>query len=389
MTILPGGPNANHRLSLIAGRIEFYMSANTLQAFDAVSQNIPTVSVAAIFQKDPQVLIAHPGSGFDSFEKLQGRILLIGAGGRVTYWPFLRKKYGLKDEQLRPYNFQMAPFLANPNAVQQGFLSSEPYSIAQALGREPEVMLIADAGFSAYQTTIAISRKLAQEKKDLVQRFVDATLEGWAQYLRGGAATDAANAMIKRDNPDQTDDRIAYAIKVLNQRGIVMSGDALTGGIGAYALGVDQQLHAEAEKQHSGQPGNHRLGMMSMLSADNANITARDIVSFLKQIRRNISGPLLIVWDKGTVHDRSKDVRDYLAKHPEIHTERFPSYAPELNPVELIWSTTKYGRMANFTPVNTNQLRSRLCEEMARLRNRKDLLASFIQHALPDLRLWG
>ena len=136
-------------------------------------------------------------------------------------------------------------------------------------------------------------------------------------------------------------------------------------------------------------PGNHRLGMMSMLSADNANITARDIVSFLKQIRRNISGPLLIVWDKGTVHDRSKDVRDYLAKHPEIHTEKFPSYAPELNPVELIWSTTKYGRMANFTPVNTNQLRSRLCEEMARLRNRKDLLASFIQHALPDLRLWG
>ena len=227
-----GGPNLNIGQLLLAGRVDMIMS-NSFEAFTFVREGAPFFTIAAIFQKDPQVLIAHPGSGFDSFEKLKGRILLIGAGGRVTYWPFLRKKYGLKDEQLRPYNFQMAPFLANPNTVQQGFLSSEPYSIAQALGREPEVMLIADAGFSAYQTTIAISRKLAQEKKDLIQRFVDATLEGWAQYLRGGPATDAANAMIKRDNPDQTDDRIAYAVKVLNRHGIVMSGDALTGGIGA------------------------------------------------------------------------------------------------------------------------------------------------------------
>lgn len=228
----PGGPSLNIGQLLLAGRVDMIMS-NSFEAFTYVREGAPFFTIASIFQKDPQVLIAHPGSGFDSFEKLKGRILLIGAGGRVTYWPYLRKKYGLKDEQLRPYNFQMAPFLANPNAVQQGFLSSEPYSIAQALGREPEVMLLADAGFSAYQTTIAISRKLAQEKKDLIQRFVDATLEGWAQYLKGGPATEAANAMIKRDNPDQTDDRIAYAIKVLNQRGIVMSGDAFTGGIGA------------------------------------------------------------------------------------------------------------------------------------------------------------
>ena len=228
----PGGPSLNIGQLLLAGRVDMIMS-NSFEAFTYVREGAPFFTIASIFQKDPQVLIAHPGSGFDSFEKLKGRILLIGAGGRVTYWPYLRKKYGLKDEQLRPYNFQMAPFLANPNAVQQGFLSSEPYSIAQALGREPEVMLLADAGFSAYQTTIAISRKLAQERKDLIQRFVDATLEGWAQYLKGGPATEAANAMIKRDNPEQTDDRIAYAIKVLNQRGIVMSGDAFTGGIGA------------------------------------------------------------------------------------------------------------------------------------------------------------
>ena len=227
-----GGPSLNIGQLLLNGRVDMIMS-NSFEAFTYVREGAPFFTIAAIFQKDPQVLIGHPGSGFDGFEKLKGRTLLIGNGGRVTYWPFLKKKYGLRDEQLRPYTFNMAPFLADKNAVQQGFLSSEPYSIAQALGRPPEVLLIADAGFSAYQTTIAISRKMAAEKKDLVQRFVDATLEGWAQYLEGGPATAAANDLIKKHNPDQTDDRIAYALKVLNERGIVMSGDARSDGIGA------------------------------------------------------------------------------------------------------------------------------------------------------------
>ena len=227
-----GGPSLNIGQLLLTGRVDMIMS-NSFEAFTYVREGAPFYTIAAIFQKDPQVLIGHPGSGLDGFERLKGRPILIGNGGRVTYWPFLRKKYGLRDEQLRPYTFNMAPFLADPNAVQQGFLSSEPYSIGQVLGRPPEVLLIADAGFSAYQTTIAISARMAAQKKDLVQRFVDASLKGWAQYLVGGPATDAANALIKKHNPDQTDDRIAYAIKVLNERGIVLSGDALRDGIGA------------------------------------------------------------------------------------------------------------------------------------------------------------
>jgi NitT/TauT family transport system substrate-binding protein len=227
-----GGPSLNISQLLLSGRVDMVMS-NSFEAFTYVREQAPFFTIAAIFQKDPQVLIGHPGSGFMSFDKLRGRTLLISNGGRVTYWPYLRKKYGLSDVQVRPYNFNMAPFLADPNSVQQGFLSSEPYSIQQALGKPPEVMLIADAGFSAYQTTVAISRKLAGEKKELIQRFVDASLEGWAQYLKGGPAIEAANALIKQANPEQTDDRIAYAIKVLNERGIVLSGEALNGGIGA------------------------------------------------------------------------------------------------------------------------------------------------------------
>lgn len=231
LELRPGGPSLNIGQMLLAGRVDMTMS-NSFEAFTYVREQAPFFTIASIFQKDPQVMIAHPGTGFDSFEKMRGRPLLISNGSRSTFWPYLRKKYGLSDAQLRPYNFNMAPFLTDPRAIQQGFVTSEAYSIAKALGKEPEVLLIADAGFSAYQTTIAISRKLAREKKELIQRFVDATLEGWAQYLKGGPATDAANALIKKDNPEQTDDRIRHAIKELNARGIVRSGDALSGGIG-------------------------------------------------------------------------------------------------------------------------------------------------------------
>jgi len=221
---------------LLAGRVDMIMS-NSFEAFTYVREQAPFFTIASIFQKDPQVMIAHPGTGFDSFEKMKGRPLLISNGSRSTFWPYLRKKYGLTDAQLRPYNFNMAPFLVDPQAIQQGFVTSEVYSIAQALGKQPEVLLIADAGFSAYQTTIAISRKLASEKREVIQRFVDATREGWAQYLEGGPAIEAANALIKRDNPEQTDDRIKHAVRELNARGIVRSGDALTGGIGAMSDG--------------------------------------------------------------------------------------------------------------------------------------------------------
>ena len=178
------------------------------------------------------MLIAHAGVGNDSFEKLKGKTILVGAVGRVTYWPFLKAKYGYSDEQLKPYTFNLAPFLADKNLVQQGFISSEPYAMRQA-GADPVPLLIADARDDNYNTTFSTSRKLVTEKKDLVQRFITASLEGWAQYLKGGAAIEGANALIKKDNPEMTDDKIAYAIKVMNESGMVLSGDALTLGIGA------------------------------------------------------------------------------------------------------------------------------------------------------------
>ena len=226
-----GGPQQNPSQLLLGGRVDMIM-ASAFEGLNYVKENLPFLCIAAIFQKDPQVLISHPNVGNDTLAELKGKPILIGAAGRTSYWPFLRAKFGYTDDQIRPYTFNMAPFLADKNISQQGFLSAEPYAIMQA-GVNPVVHLLADAGFENYQTTINISRKMMEEKKDLVQRFVNASLEGWAEYMKGGPANEAANAIIKKDNPEMSDDKIAYAIKVMNEKGIVRSGDALKLGIGA------------------------------------------------------------------------------------------------------------------------------------------------------------
>lgn len=225
-----GGPQQNPSQLLLGGRVDMIMS-NSFEGINYAKENLPFLVIAAIFQKDPQVIISHPGVGHDKLENLKGKPILIGAGGRNSYWPFLKAKFGFTDEQARPYTFNMGPFLADKQLSQQGFLSSEPYAIMQA-GVQPVVHLLADAGFDNYQTTINVSRKMVDEKKDVVQRFITASLEGWAEYLKGGPAIAGANALIRKDNPDMTDDKLAYALKVMNEKGIVKSGDALKLGIG-------------------------------------------------------------------------------------------------------------------------------------------------------------
>ena len=226
----PGGPQVNHAQLLAAGVLDFNIASNSFVPLNYVQQNIPMVAVAAIFQKDPSVLIAHPGQGSDSLAALKGKPIMIGSDTRVTSWQFLKQKFGYTDDQIRPYAFSVAPFLADPHAIQQGYLASEPFTIAKA-GVKPVVMLLADAGYSSYGALIETSQKLVRDNPDLVQRFVDASIEGWYSYLYGDPGP--ANALIKRDNPEMTDELLANARETMKEYGIVDSGDAKTDGIGA------------------------------------------------------------------------------------------------------------------------------------------------------------
>jgi NitT/TauT family transport system substrate-binding protein len=231
VTIVPGGPNANNRILLIAGKIDFYLSANTLQGFDAVAQNVPTVEVAAMFQKDPQVFIAHPDQGIDKFADLKKLTLFVSKEGMATYYQWLKADFGFRDEQAKPYTFNPQPFLADKNSAMQGYVTSEPFAIEKAAKFTPKIFLLADQGFSAYSTLIETRRELVDKKPDLVQRFVDASIIGWMNYIYGDNRP--ANAAIKKQNPEMSDELLAYSVAEMKEHGIVDSGDALTLGVGA------------------------------------------------------------------------------------------------------------------------------------------------------------
>lgn len=227
--IVPGGPQVNNRALMLAGKIQFHMGGDMLQAFSAVQEGIPVVSVAAIFQKHPQVILAHPGKA-SSFEDLKNLTLLIGDNGFNSYYRWMIADYGFTVEQRKPYTFNPAPFLADENVGMQGYLSSEPYVVAKEGGFVPDVFLIADAGYSTYATTIETMADTIANKPEVVSCFVDGSIKGWYNYLYGDPS--AANELIKSDNPEMTDDKIAYAIDRMLAVGIVDSGDALTSGIG-------------------------------------------------------------------------------------------------------------------------------------------------------------
>jgi NitT/TauT family transport system substrate-binding protein len=231
VTIVPGGPNVNNRILLPVGKIDFFLSANTLQAFDALEQNVPTVEVAALFQKDPQVFIVHPDQGIEKFADLKKLTLFVSKEGIASYYQWLKADYGFTDAQVKPYTFNPQPFLADKKSAMQGYVTSEPYAIATAANFTPEVFLLADQGFSAYSTLIETRRDLVDKKPDVVQRFVDASIIGWYTYLYGNNS--AANAVIKKQNPEMTDDLLAYSVAAMKKYGIVDSGDALKLGVGA------------------------------------------------------------------------------------------------------------------------------------------------------------
>ena len=230
--IQQGGPQANNRPLLAVGKIDFLMAGNLLLSFDNVKNGVPTVVVASIFQKDPQAIFAHPNQGYDKFSELaKAPVAFISKDGQFSFWQWMKAEHGFKDENLKPYVFNVGPFLADKKSVQQGYSISEPVSIKAQAGFDPVVHLLADNGFSTYSTTIETRADLVKNKPEMVQKFVDASLIGWNNYLYGD--NKAANELIKKANPEATDAGIAGSIELMKKLGIVDSGEALQNGIGA------------------------------------------------------------------------------------------------------------------------------------------------------------
>ncbi len=232
VTIMQGGPQTNGGLFLLMGKIQFYMGGDLIGEFLTADQNLPNVVVAAEFQKDPQAFMSHPGVGLDKWTDLpKASTAFVSQSGLNSFYAWMRTVWGFSNENVKPYNFNSAPFIADKHSIQQAYVTSEPFGIEREGGFKPNVFLLHDYGLAGYATTILTQRDLAQKRPDLVQRFVDASAIGWYHYLYGDNRQ--ANALIKKDNPEMTDDQIAYSIAKMKEYGIVDSGDALKLGIGA------------------------------------------------------------------------------------------------------------------------------------------------------------
>jgi NitT/TauT family transport system substrate-binding protein len=231
VTIRMGGPQVNPDQSIASGIVDAQMSSGSFGALFMVQQSIPVQAVAAYFQKDPQVLISHPGVGEDTLTEMKGKPIMISSAARTGYWLFLKARFGFTDEQIRPYNFSMAPFLADPHAIQQGFVSSEPYQIEKQSHQKPVVNLLADNGYSSYSNVVLMQTKMIHDHPDVVRNFIEASTEGWYDFMYGDAKP-GIDAILAA-NPDMTRDTVLAAIATMKQYGIVDSGDSLTMGIGA------------------------------------------------------------------------------------------------------------------------------------------------------------
>jgi NitT/TauT family transport system substrate-binding protein len=232
VTIIPGGPQSNGALMLLFGKIQFFMGGDMIGDLLSAEAKLPLVAVAAEFQKSPQIFMSHPGEGLDKWQDLpRAKTAYVGAGAINTFYAWMKLVYGFKDEKIRPYNFNSAPFIMNKGAIQQGYLTAEPYEIEKQGHFKPNVFLLSDYGYDTYSTLIETNRDILEKNPDLVQRFVNASAIGWYHYLYGDNSK--ANAMIKAENPDIADDQIAFSIEQLKKYGVVDSGDTLKLGVGA------------------------------------------------------------------------------------------------------------------------------------------------------------
>lgn len=231
VTLLQGGPGINVPQLLVTNTIDFGIGSNSFIPINMVEAGAPGKAVMAVFQKDPQTLITHPRDDIKSIADMKGHPIMISDATITSFWIWLRAEFGFEDTQIRKYNYNLAPFIVDKNAIQQGYLSAEPFLIEKEGGFVPKVFLLSDAGYPSYATMVLARNEMISGEPEVVQAFVDASIRGWYDYLYGDPAP--GNALIKRDNPEVDDATIVQAIAKMKSYGLADSGEALENGIGA------------------------------------------------------------------------------------------------------------------------------------------------------------
>lgn len=239
VVIRQGGPGVNIPQLLGAGAVAFGMGSSSFMPLNMVRAGVGAKAVMAVFQKSPEILMTHPRPDIKNLADMRGKPIMLADASIGAVWVWLKAKYGFEDRQIRKYTFNLAPFLVDAGAIQQGYLTSEPFMYERAMGHPPQIFLYADEGYPSYATLVMARNDLIAAKPELVRGFVAATVKGWRDYLFGDPAP--GNALIKRDNPEMSDALIAQAIAKLKTHHIVVPE-----GAGADAIGQMQDARWQA-----------------------------------------------------------------------------------------------------------------------------------------------
>ena len=231
VTIRGGGPGVNIPQLLGAGAIDFGMGSNSFIPLNMVRAGVPATAVMAAFQKDPQVLITHPRDDIKSLSDMKDKPVMIADASVNAFWVWLKARYGFSDRQIRKYTFNLAPFLVNEQAIQQGYVTSEPYTIAEQGGIDPQVFLLSDYGYPSYAAMVLAQNRLIEDKPEIVQAFVNASIEGWRSYIFSDPAP--GNALILKANPDMTQDILDQATEQMRARAMLLPENGTAENIGA------------------------------------------------------------------------------------------------------------------------------------------------------------
>ena len=226
VTIRPGGPQTDNPRLIAAGAINIAMASNNFQPLNLLAAGADVKVVMTTFQKDPQVLMVHPGVNASCFKDLKDMPIFMADSALATFWPWLQAKFGFEDKQIRKYTYSLAPWLVNEGTVQEGYLSSEPYTARQA-GVDPKVFLFADEGYPGYAGMVMVRGRYLAANGATVRAFVEASIEGWQDYLWGDPVP--GNRLILGDNPEMTPDLISFAINAMKQN--EMLGDRQAVGL--------------------------------------------------------------------------------------------------------------------------------------------------------------
>jgi NitT/TauT family transport system substrate-binding protein len=225
VTVKMGGPQVNGMQLLLAGEADLMMGYD-FQVLKALEQGFPVITVGTSFQYDLQGIMTH--DDVNSLAGLKDKTILVATSGRTTWWPWLKAKFHYTEEQAKPYTFNLQPFFADNNTVQQSYPSSEPFQ-ALKQGVPVKFFLFAKDGYPPYGTTMVTTRAFVDKNPDVVARFVKASLEGWKSYMSNPGP---ANALIKAENPKMGDEQIAFGIEQMKALKVLDGGDAATMGIG-------------------------------------------------------------------------------------------------------------------------------------------------------------